>query len=54
MQTKLVATSIVAAILCSCLLVYDGEGPVATLGSNQLSQYSESTSLGEFKIHKPG
>ena len=54
MQTKLVATSIVAAILCSCLLVYDGEGPVATLGSNQLSEYSESTSPGEFKIHKPG
>lgn len=54
MQTKLVATSIVAAILCSCLLVYDGDGPVSTLGSNHLSEYSESTSLGEFKIHKPG
>ena len=54
MQTKLVATSIVAAILCSCLVVYDGDSTVSTLGSNHLSEYSESTSLGEFKIHKPG
>ena len=42
MQTKLVATSIVAAILCSACW-FTMEIIVSTLGSNHLSEYSEST-----------